>query len=293
MHAAHGKYFFSLLLFGSNGIVASAILLSSQEIVLLRTLLGSLCLLVLCGVTRTRAAFWTHKKDLFFLILSGAALGGGWIFLYEAYQLIGVSLASLAYYGGPVIVMLLSPLLFQEALTRPKVLGFLAVLVGVVLVSGQAFQQGKSLFGLFCGAMSALLYAAMVISNKKAQAITGLENAAIQLLAAFFVTALFVGLRQGFALSIRPGDWGPILFLGLVNTALGCYCYFSSIGRLPVQTVAICGYLEPLSAVLLSVALLHESLLPIQLLGAVLILGGAIFGECFHPRQRKLTKRPS
>ena len=49
MHAAHGKYFFSLLLFGSNGIVASAILLSSQEIVLLRTLLGSLCLcLELC-----------------------------------------------------------------------------------------------------------------------------------------------------------------------------------------------------------------------------------------------------
>lgn len=124
MHAAHGKYFFSLLLFGSNGIVASAILLSSQEIVLLRTLLGSLCLLVLCGVTRTRAAFWTHKKDLFFLILSGAALGGGWIFLYEAYQLIGVSLASLAYYCGPVIVMLLSPCSFRRPSPGPRFWAF-------------------------------------------------------------------------------------------------------------------------------------------------------------------------
>lgn len=290
MKRAYGKYLFSLLLFGSNGIVASAILLSSQEIVLLRTLLGSLCLLVLLAVTRARPAAWGHKKDLFFLLLSGAAMGGGWMFLYEAYQRIGVSLASLAYYCGPVIVMLLSPLLFQEALTRPKVLGFLAVLTGVVLVNGQAFQQGKSLFGLFCGGMSAILYAAMVIANKKAQAITGLENAALQLLAAFLVTALCVGLRQGFALHIRPGDWGPILFLGLVNTALGCYCYFSSIGRLPVQTVAICGYLEPLSAVFLSVLLLREALLPVQLLGAVLILGGAVFGECFHPRQHKLAR---
>ena len=66
---------------------------------------------------------------------------------------------------------------------------------------------------------------------------------------------------------------------GLLNTGIGCYFYFSSIGNLPVQTVAICGYLEPLSAVFFSVLLLGERLLPSQILGAILILGGAVFGE--------------
>lgn len=67
--------------------------------------------------------------------------------------------------------------------------------------------------------------------------------------------------------------------LSLLNTGGGCYYYFSSIGRLPVQTVAICGYIEPLSAVLFSVVFLHEALLPLQAAGALLIIGGALIGE--------------
>ena len=74
----------------------------------------------------------------------------------------------------------------------------------------------------------------------------------------------------------------PILILGVVNTGVGCYFYFSSIGELPVQTVAIGGYLEPLSALLFSAALLAETLTLVQIVGAVLILAGAAFGELFR-----------
>jgi drug/metabolite transporter (DMT)-like permease len=65
----------------------------------------------------------------------------------------------------------------------------------------------------------------------------------------------------------------------MVNTGIGCYLYFSSISNLPVQTVAVCGYLEPLSAVLFAVVFLHESMTLLQTVGAVLILGGAVYGE--------------
>ncbi len=103
----------------------------------------------------------------------------------------------------------------------------------------------------------------------------------IQLLCTAVVVTLFVGCRQGLSMEIAAGDWFPILLLGLVNTGVGCYCYFSSIGDLPAQSVAVCGYLEPLSAVLLSVLILHETMAPLQILGAVLIIGGAVFGECY------------
>jgi drug/metabolite transporter (DMT)-like permease len=78
---------------------------------------------------------------------------------------------------------------------------------------------------------------------------------------------------------ISQSDWIPILILGLLNTGIGCYFYFSSIGHLPVQTVAIFGYLEPLSAVTFSVMFLREILQPIQVLGAVLVIGGAVIAE--------------
>jgi threonine/homoserine efflux transporter RhtA len=57
------------------------------------------------------------------------------------------------------------------------------------------------------------------------------------------------------------------------------------IGHLPVQTVAILGYLEPLSALFFSAAFLGKTLSFLQLIGAVLILGGAAFGELFRQKQ--------
>lgn len=70
------------------------------------------------------------------------------------------------------------------------------------------------------------------------------------------------------------------MLLGAVNTGLGCCWYFSAISRLPVQTVAVCGYLEPLAAVVFAAVLLHETMLLLQMLGAVLILCGAAGAEC-------------
>ena len=278
------KYFAALLMFGMNGIVASYIDLSSYEIVFTRTLIGSLLLISIFALTRQKVHLFQNKKHTLCLIISGIAMGTSWMFLYEAYQRIGVSIASLAYYCGPVIVMILAPILFREKLTWAKVVGFLAVLVGMFCVNAQALNEVKTTWGLFCGIMSAVMYAFMVIFNKKAESITGLENSMWQLLTSFLTVAVFVGAKQGFVIHIESGNWIPILILGVFNTGIGCYFYFSSIGDLPVQTVAICGYLEPLSAVVFSVLFLRESMTMIQVIGAVSILGGAAFGELFHSR---------
>ena len=282
MKASYLKYIFALLLFGSNGIVASLIRLSSYEIVLLRTLIGSLLLIAIFFIAREKLTFYKYKTQSIFLAISGIAMGTSWIFLYEAYDEIGVSLASLAYYCGPVIVMVMSPFLFGEKLTKLKVCSFLVVLVGIFLVNGTAFENGVSVWGLACGLLSAVCYSLMVMFNKKAKDITGLENSMLQLFVAFLTVAIFVGIKQGYRMEIDTQSIIPILVLGLLNTGIGCYFYFSSIGKLPVQTVAICGYLEPLSAVVFSVIFLKETMLPIQIIGAVLIIGGAILGEIRH-----------
>lgn len=279
MKRSYMKYFAALLLFGFNGIVASFIDLSSYEIVLLRTFIGSVLLIALFFLTRNKLTFYQYKNDSLFLLLSGIAMGTSWMFLYEAYAQIGVSIASLCYYCGPVIVMALSPLLFREKLTASKLCGFAAVLIGIILVNGSAFNGNGNLWGIFCGLMSAVMYAAMVICNKKAQRITGMENATLQLFVSFLTVFIFVLFKQGLTVHLHTEDIIPVLILGLFNTGIGCYFYFSSIGKLPVQTVAVCGYLEPLSAVLFSVIVLHETMLPIRILGAALIIGGAVSSE--------------
>lgn len=77
-----------------------------------------------------------------------------------------------------------------------------------------------------------------------------------------------------------------MIFLGVVNSGLACYLYFSSMNRLPAQSVAICSYLDPLSALLFSAVFLGERLRLLQLLGAALILGGAAFAELLGARRQ-------
>ncbi len=285
MKETYSKYLLALLLFGSNGIVASYIALSSYEIVFLRSLIGSLFLVIVFAVSRQKLQIGKSKKDLGYLIISGAAMGFNWIFLYEAYVHIGVSLATLACYCGPVIVMALAPIVFKEKMTVIKVLGFLSVIIGMLLVNGPELEQGKFSWGLFCGIMSAVMYAVMVISNKKVEGITGLENSMGQITISFLTVAVFLLIKQGLVVTIPSGSLIPVLLLGVLNTGVGCYLYFSSIPRLPAQSVAILGYLEPVSALFLSAIFLSERLTAVQLLGTVFILGGAIFAERWGRKQ--------
>ncbi|MDR3577020.1 MAG: DMT family transporter [Anaerolineaceae bacterium] len=264
--------------------MASKILLTSYEIVFTRTLIGSLCLVLIFLFLRQKVHFWKNRSHFLFLVISGAAMGASWMFLYQAYDLIGVSLATLAYYCGPVIVLILSPFLFKEKMTWARLAGFLAVLAGMFFVNRQAFSAGKLSWGLICGISAAVMYAVMVTFNKKAASIVGLEKTMWQLITSFITVAIFLGLKQGFSIHIAPHNLAPILLLGVVNTGLGCYFYFSSIGDLPIQTVAVCGYLEPLSALIFSAVLLGEMLSFAQIAGAVLILGGAAFAELFVAR---------
>jgi len=282
------KYLAALLLFGLNGIIASYISMKSYEIVFLRTMIGSILLIAIFLCTKGKFQFKTYKKDFLFIILSGVAMGASWMFLYEAYQEIGVSVSSLLYYCGPVIVMILSPLIFKEKLTAPKVIGFLIVFVGIFLVNGQSMTNSLNHVGLICGSLSAVMYFFMVTLNKQARHVTGLENSVIQLTVSFLTAAVFVGIKEHFVFAIPSNDIGWILVLGILNTGIGCYLYFSPLAQLPVQTVAICGYLEPLSAVLFAVILLGERMSLPQVLGAVCIIGGAMIGELVKGKTKTL-----
>ncbi len=279
MRRQYVKYIMALLFFGSNGVVAGHIDLNSYETVYLRTLLGELFLGAVFLLSRRDLTVYRSKRDVLLVSLSGFAMAADWLFLFEAYDQIGVSLAILINYVGPVMVVAVSPFVFGEEVTKQKVIALGAAFIGVFLISGQAVVSSGNTWGILCAVLSAISYTAMVVFNKMAREITGMANATLQLFAACFIVVLFVGLKQGFYINVAAGDWLPVLWLGIINTGVGCYLYFSSIGHLPAQTVAIFGYLEPLSAVVFAMIFLHEIMLPLQVVGAILIIGGALYGE--------------
>lgn len=204
-------------------------------------------------------------------------MGLSWIFLYEAYNRIGVGLSSITYYTGPVLVMLLAPLVLKEKLTLRQLSCFAIVFCGILMVSlpGITGTAVIDLTGLCYGFISAIFHALMVIFTMKAPHITGIKNSMFQLTVSFLTVAVLVIAEHGIICPSSSSGWFWMLFLSFVNTGIGCYLYFAEISKLPVTAVSILGYLEPLSAVLFAVVLLHEKLTPVEIAGAALILTGA------------------
>lgn len=275
------KYLASLLLFGTNGVIASKIAATSSQIVLGRIILGLAFMAAVAFATRNadRQAGKPGTKSVALLALSGASLGAGWLFLFAAFDRVGVGLSMLIYYCGSVLVMALSPLLFGEKITARKAACFAAVLAGAALVNGSSVASGADPLGVGFACIAALSYAGMVVLGKKATGIGGAKRGAIQMAGAL-AAALAVTVAQGWpGLSIPAQSLGWMLMLGLVNTGFGCLVYFSAISKIGSQKVAVCGYLEPLSSVAFSAIFLHEALTPAQLAGGALIIAGAVAFE--------------
>jgi drug/metabolite transporter (DMT)-like permease len=274
---SYGLYTLAMLIFGTNGVLVARLSLAASQIVLLRTLLGGAALTVLVLL---RGGFDREavRSDLVFLLLGGTVLGANWVALFEAFRLLNVSLATLIYYVGPMLVLLLSPFLFREKLTGAKIAAVCFVAVGLVCISGSIAFGGLSVSGLFVAMLSALFYASLIVFNKRIVRTAGMQTAAIELDVAFLVVLLYVLLTVGLPCPQRS-DLPCIALIGLVNTGLAYVLYFSGLQRLPGQSVALISYVDPVSTLLYSALLLHEVLTPLQLFGAVLIIGGALFGE--------------
>lgn len=281
--ASRGMLIFSMLIFGSVGIVRKMIPLSSAVLAGYRGVAGALFLMLFLLIRGEQIWRPIGKKKVLGLVLAGAGIGINWMLLFEAYNYTTVATATLCYYMQPIIVTLLSPLLFHEKLTGRKIVCVLAALVGMVFVSGLMDQKqnaSNDLQGILLGLGAALFYAAVVITNKKLTGVDAYQKTTVELGCAAITVLPYILLVE------KPGeihlDLTAVIMLaviGLVHTGAAYVMYFSSIDRLPIQSVAIIGYLDPITAMLFSVILLAESISLSGVIGAVLILGATAVSE--------------
>ena len=272
-------YIVSLLIFGSNGVFASHIDMTSAEIVCMRTLIGSLALILVLLISRTKLDWAVMKREAFKLIAAGICLGVNWALLFEAYKLMSVSIATLTYYLAPIIVLILSPLLLREKQSARAYIGMGAAVVGLVLAVGLG-DTSVTATGLIVGLGSAVFYAGLIIFNMKIDGVTGLPLTTIEMVIAACVMLPYVLLTGGYV-GFPPDMEGTLylIFLCLVNTGLACWLYFSSMNRLPARAVALFGYVDPVSALIFSAVFLGDRMGVLQIVGAVLVFAGAAFGQ--------------
>lgn len=272
----------SVLIFGTIGIFRKYIPLSSEMLAFSRGLLGSIFLLIFIAVTGRRPKRLGGKK-LLWLAVTGAIMGMNWLLLFEAYRYTTVATATMCYYMQPTIVILLSPVFFKEKLTAKKLICAAAAVVGMLFVSGMAEEAqlgAQDIKGILCGLGAAALYAAVIIMNKKVQVDDSYQKTMVQLAAAALVLAPRVITAGGGEIAaMNPTAAVLVLVVGIVHTGIAYVLYFGSMQSLKAQSVAVLSYIDPVFALILSAAVLHENLSPLGLAGAVLIIGSALVSE--------------
>lgn len=240
-------------------------------------------LLLVVLITKNKLSRENIKNNLLILLLSGAAIGFNWIFLFEAYNYTTVATATLTYYLAPFFVMLASPFLLKEKLTVKQFLCLIGAIIGMVFVSGvvkNGIPEADELKGILFGLGAAILYASVIILNKKLREISAYEKTVMQLGTAAVVVIPYIFLTEDLTkLTFTPMTVVMLLITGIVHTGIAYALYFNSMKDLKAQTVAIFSYIDPAVAILLSAFILKEGMDIYGIIGAVLILGSAMLSE--------------
>ncbi|WP_075618526.1 DMT family transporter [Paenisporosarcina indica] len=277
------QFLLSMIIFGTIGVFVRYIDLSSSEIALLRGLIGSLFLMTVMLIMKKKISWALVKVNAFVLLLSSIALGGNWIFFFQAYKHTTVANAALSYYFAPVFVLILSPLVLKEKLSTKKIVCICIAMLGMLLIIGNGgFSTSgfDDLIGIGYGLMAAVFYASLMLLNKFIKNMDGLITTVIQLGTATFLLVPYVFITEGFGiLEVSSSSIPFILLLGIVHTGIGFLLFFSGMQKLKGQSIAALSYADPITSLVISALILQEQVTVVQLLGGVLLLGSTFVSE--------------
>ncbi len=271
-----------MIIFGTIGVFVRNIPLPSSAIALVRAVVGVVFLIGISFISKKKVSFSAVKRNLLLLILSGAALGFNWILLFEAYRYTTVATATLCYYLAPTFVIVASPFVLKEKLSVKKSVCVVISLIGMVFVSGVITSGFKisELTGVLFGIGAAVLYAAIILINKKMKDISSFDMTVAELLVSAVVLTPYVLLTEDFSgASLKIGEVFMLLLVGVVHTGVAYALYFASITKVSGSTVALFSYIDPVCAIILSATVLREGFTFYSFLGALLILGASVLGE--------------
>lgn len=271
---ARYKMILAMLTFGSIGLFVKYIDTSSIMIALIRGSIGCIFLIGIRSLVKNKIDMNAIMKNWKWLVLSGTAVGANWVFLFQAYRSTSIANATVIYYLAPLMVCCFTHFFMNEKMSRSQMLGVMLALVGMIFLCNPqgGFKQAE-LMGLLYASIAACFYATVIISNKKVNGCNSLDLTCVQLLIAAIVLLIYVLFQGTRDISSLPMQSILLLIIvGIVHTGIAYYLYFSSLKDLNASEIAISSYLDPITALFLSVLVLHEPMNVLQAGGALLIL---------------------
>jgi drug/metabolite transporter (DMT)-like permease len=239
-----------------------------------------------------RSALRIDPRQRKFLVLYGFSLTLMNISWTLSVALNGAAVSTVMVYASPGLTAIAARFFFKERLSLIRVLAFLGALLGAFFVAraNDLAQWSLNAGGIVSGMLAAFGFAFYSLMGKAVSrrhinswtaTLSAFSVATIFLLPATLITSAIgqatnpIGDTAQYSLLSLGTQWSGwliLLILAAGPTLGGFGFYTASLGYLPAGTANLLATLEPVLTTMLAYLLLNETLSPVQLIGAGLIV---------------------
>ncbi len=227
------------------------------------------------------------------LVASGAGLAAHWWCYFETIKLAGAAVANFTVYTAPILLAVLAPIVLPESRSRVALAALVPGGGGLVLIALAGGGGGHHVrpLAIGIGLLGALTYAVLVIVTKALTA--EIHPVAIAFWNYLFATAALAPFLAGAGRVLpHPGELPWVLLLGIVFTALSGYLYIFLLGHVTAQATGILSYIEPVSAALLTWAILGQPFGWQVAVGGALVVAAGVAIVVWEPREVRPVDAP-
>jgi drug/metabolite transporter (DMT)-like permease len=209
------------------------------------------------------------------LISAGLGIFGYAVFAtlyFTAIQGMSVGLAALLLYTYPFWVSLLGHLIAHERMNRIQWLLLLGAFLGVTcLLWGQFHLHNTSAF--IAGLGSAITYAIYILVSARYQRnVKPISSSLYVITFAAITLACFHHPNLQFWKVLTGHQWSVVFGIATISTIFPMTLILAGLQKLKSSQTALITMLEPVTAAIAAGLLLHESMSPLQIIGASLVI---------------------
>ncbi len=284
----------AMLISGTIGWFVLVSGVSVIEVVFWRCVIGGLTLLLVCaglGYLRRDLLSW---QALGLAMLSGLAIVGNWLLLFESYSRASIAISTAVYNVQPFMLVMLAAVFLGEKITVQKLAWLSLAFVGMLaIVTAHGARQGggEYLMGVVLALGAAFLYAVAALIIKRLKGIPPHLLALIQVTTGALLLAPLVPWNT---LAVAPNAWAALATLGVVHTGVMYVLLYGAIQKLPTALTGALSFIYPIAAIFVDWIAFGHRLGALQWLGvaAILLAAAGLQRGWWWPRSRRVSACP-
>lgn len=258
----------------SSAVLGRFMTTSSAVVTFGRCAIAAMFLLLL-GLVLKRSLSFDWKNHGWIMIGTSFLMAIHWTAYFYSLDYSNVAVALMTLYTFPAITAIIEPVWHNQRIPRKNIILALLALVAIAIIASPGKTSGKLNFAIALGVFSALCYSirnVWITSISSQYKGTTLMTYQLAWMAFILCPSLFF-----VSFDVAKVEWGALLFLGLVTTAIGHTLFMRGLTYYKATTASILACIIPIYGVGLGYFLLGETPSVGTYIGGSIIIGIVLY----------------